>query len=198
MIIGYARVSDKSQRDNNSFEQQEGEILARYENAVIVKEQFTGKTTDRPIFNAVVEKLKANDILVVTKLDRFARNTEEGIHVVKQLFAKGVAIHVLNIGLLEDTTMGRFFLTTMLAVAEMERCTILERTRAGKEIAKQKDGYKEGRPKKVYSKQQVELVTQLIAQDTSIHGIASAMNMPYSSCWRLVRTIIAEEAERNE
>lgn len=103
---------------------------------------------DRPVFNELLESLQADDILVVSKLDRFARNTVEGIHVVEQLFKKKVAIHILNIGLLEDTPMGRFFLTTMLAVAELERNMIVERTQTGKELARLRSDYKEGRPRK--------------------------------------------------
>lgn len=56
-------------------------------------------------------------------------------------------MHVLNVGLLEDTPMGQFFLTTLLAVAQLERSQIVERTQTGKEIAKKREGYKEGRPK---------------------------------------------------
>ena len=82
------------------------------------------------------------------KLDRLARNVVEGIEVVQNLFAKNVKVHVLNIGLLENTTMGKFFLATMLAVAELERNMIVERTQAGKEIAKTKSGFKDGRPNK--------------------------------------------------
>ena len=153
MIYGYCRVSSKGQLDNNSLEQQEEEILNKYDNAIIIKEQYTGTTTDRPKFNELINELNKNDILVVTKLDRFARNTEEGIHLIKQLFAKGVSVHVLNVGLLEDTTMGKFFLTTLLAVAEMERNMIIESTQNGKAIAKQKEGFTEGRPKKSTEKQ---------------------------------------------
>lgn len=153
MIYGYCRVSSKGQLDNNSLEQQEEEILNKYDNAIIIKEQYTGTTTDRPKFKELINELDKNDILVVTKLDRFARNTEEGIHLIKELFAKGVSVHVLNVGLLEDTTMGKFFLTTLLAVAEMERNMIIERTQNGKAIARQKEGFKEGRPKKSTEKQ---------------------------------------------
>ena len=42
--------------------------------------------------------------------------------------------------------MGQFFKTTLLAVAELERSNILERTQTGKAIAKQKPGFREGRP----------------------------------------------------
>src|SRR5699024_2628344 len=98
-------------------------------------------------FNKLIEELQEGDTLVVTKLDRLARNTVEGIQIIEKLFAKGVSVHVLNVGLLENTTMGKFFLTTLLAVAEMERNIIIERTQAGKEIAKQDPNFKEGRPK---------------------------------------------------
>ena len=57
--------------------------------------------------------------------------------------------------------MGRFFLTTLLAVAEMERSTILERTQAGKEIARTRNGYKEGRPKK-FTKEQLDHAIELL------------------------------------
>ena len=155
MIHGYCRVSSKGQLDNYSLEQQQEEILNKYNNAKIVQEQFTGTTTDRPKLTELIKELEKNDTLVVTKLDRLARNTEEGIHLIKKLFEKGVSVHVLNVGLLENTTMGQFFITTLLAVAEMERNMIVERTQAGKAIAKQKEGFKEGRPKK-YNKKQLD------------------------------------------
>ena len=61
--------------------QQQGEILNRYSNAIIYSEQFTGTTTQRPIFNEVVKNLIKGDTLVVCKLDRLARSTMEGIEL---------------------------------------------------------------------------------------------------------------------
>lgn len=148
MIYGYCRVSSKKQLEGHGLEAQRQEILAKYNNVSILEEQYTGTKTNRPVFNELMSTIEKGDILVVTKLDRLARNTVEGIQIVEQLFSKGVSVHVLNVGLLEDTTMGRFFLTTLLAVAEMERNMIIERTQAGKEVAKQNPNFKEGRPKK--------------------------------------------------
>lgn len=162
MIYGYARVSTRKQaNDGNSLQGQIKEIKDRYESSTIFEEQYTGTSTDRPIFNQLIEQLNKGDTLVVTKLDRLARNTVEGIQVVENLFSKGVAVHVLNVGLLENTTMGKFFLTTLLAVAEMERNTIIERTQAGKEIARTKNGFKDGRPKK-YTETQLEMALNLL------------------------------------
>jgi len=131
----------------------------------IYSEKFTGTKSDRPQLQEVLSILKEGDTLVVTKLDRLARNTVEGIEIVKGLFSKGVRVHVLNVGLLEDTTMGRFFLTTLLAVAEMERNLIVERTQEGKAIAKQRDDFREGRPNK-YSKKQIEHALKLLETES--------------------------------
>ncbi|XZM47567.1 recombinase family protein (plasmid) [Clostridium perfringens] len=169
MIIGYCRVSSKGQIDNNSLEQQEREIIEKYNNVEIYKEQYTGTTMDRPVLNEVLDKLNKGDTLVVSKLDRLARTTKEGITIIEMLFSKGVAVHVLNVGLLENTIMGRFFLTTLLAVAEMERNMIIERTRSGKEIARTKEGYKEGRPKK-YSKRQIENALSMLTVNGGIYS----------------------------
>ncbi|HAT4309289.1 TPA: recombinase family protein [Clostridium perfringens] len=161
-IVGYCRVSTKKQLlEGNGLEAQEKEILERYNNAIIYKEQFTGSVIERPVLNEVLSELQSGDMLVVTKLDRLARNTVEGIEIVQELFKKEVAVHVLNIGLLENTSMGKFFLTTLLAVAEMERNTIIERTQSGREIARTKSGYREGRPKK-YEKEQLNHAMELL------------------------------------
>jgi DNA invertase Pin-like site-specific DNA recombinase len=159
--IGYCRVSTKTQLEGNGLEAQEKEILCKYDNADIRKEQYTGKSTERPILNNVIGSLGNGDLLIVTKLDRLARNTLEGIKIIEELFKKGINVHVLNVGLLENTHMGKFFITTLLAVAEMERTTILERMQSGKEIAKTKEGYKEGRPI-IYTTHQLDWCIDLV------------------------------------
>lgn len=186
MIYGYCRVSSKGQLENNSLEQQEKEILEKYEGASIIQEQFTGTTTHRPKFEELIDNLKENDTLVVTKLDRLARNTKEGIEIVEGLFKKGVSVHVLNVGLLENTTMGKFFLTTLLAVAEMERNMIVERTQAGKEIAKTKEGYKEGR-KPTYSQKQLEHASKLKLDGSSYKQVEEVTGISKMTLYRYMK-----------
>lgn len=188
MIYGYCRVSTRKQlTDGNSLQAQAEEIKVRYENAEVIEEQYTGTSTDRPIFTELVQKLNAGDTLVVTKLDRLARNTVEGIQVVESLFAKGVAVHVLNVGLLENTTMGKFFLTTLLAVAEMERNTIIERTQSGKEVAKTKAGFKDGRPRK-YTQTQLDIALDLIEnKKKSYTQVEQEMKISKSTLVRAMR-----------
>lgn len=147
MIYGYARVSTTTQgRDGNSLEEQEA-ALKNYGCQKIITEAFTGKTMERPKFQALLNELKENDTLVVCKLDRFARTTVDGVQTVQDLFNRGVKVHILNMGLIENTLTGNLILTVMLAFAEYERGMIVERTQTGKAIAKQNPNFREGRPK---------------------------------------------------
>lgn len=186
MIYGYCRVSTRGQLENNSLDQQEQEILSKYSSATIYKEQFTGSTTDRPILNELLYELKKDDTLVVTKLDRLARNTVEGIQIIQSLFDKEVSVHVLNVGLLGNTTMGKFFLTTLLAVAEMERSMIIERTQAGKAIAKQRDDFREGRPR-LYKRKQVDHALDLVESGKSYKEVSQICGMSESTLYRGMR-----------
>lgn len=153
-IIGYCRVSTKGQIEGNSLEDQSTKILERYSNAEIIEESYSG-AKERPIFNKILKRLNNGDTLVVTKLDRFCRTTKEGLQYIDVLLDKGVKIHILNMGLIEDTPMGRLIVTNLLAFAEFERAMIIERTQSGKAIAKTKEGYSEGRPK-AYTKEQLD------------------------------------------
>ena len=148
MRYGYGRVSTKGQeRDGNSLHDQKTKLREAGCDKIVL-EAYTGTKMDRPKFNRVLDKLQPGDTLVVCKLDRFARTAREGLEVVENLMARGVSVHILNMGLIEDTPMGRVILTVMLAFAQFERDSIVERTQAGKETAKQREDYKEGRPRR--------------------------------------------------
>lgn len=151
-IIGYVRVSTKGQLDGYSIDQQIGEILSVYKEVVIYEEGLSG-AKERPVFNEVLSILEKDDILVVTKLDRFCRTTKEGLQYIDMLLEKRVKIHILNMGLIENSPVGKLIVTNLLAFAEFERAMIIERTQSGKAIAKTKEGFKEGRPKKFTKKQ---------------------------------------------
>jgi len=184
MKYGYARVSTVNQDLESQIQALKSESCD-----VIYSEKFTGTKSDRPKFQKVLSELKENDTLVVTKLDRLARNTKEGIEIIESLFTKGVRVHVLNVGLLENTTMGRFFLQTLLAVAEMERNLIVERTQEGKAIAKQREGFTEGRPKK-FTKKQLDHAMSLRLQGYSFKQVADVTGISIS-------TLKRESSKRN-
>lgn len=152
-------MSSRKQLHGNSLEDQTTTLTANGA-ATITTEQYTGKTTSRPKLQKLLDSLHPGDTLMVTKLDRLARNVSEGIDLIRALFKKDVKVHVLNIGLLENTSMGNFFITTLLAVAELERNMIIERTQAGKEVARTKAGFREGRPP--IPKEKIQLAITLL------------------------------------
>ncbi len=147
MIYGYMRVSTVGQVKGNSLEEQE-RILRQNGAVILYQDAFTGTKTSRPNFNKLLDILQEGDTLVITKLDRFARNTVEGINVVQHLLERGVRVNILNMGTVDNTPTGKLILTVMLGFAEFERDMIIQRTSEGKSIAKTKVGYWEGRPPK--------------------------------------------------
>ena len=144
MIYGYARVSTKKQLEGNGLEVQEKALLDAGADKV-VKEQYTGTTMQRPKLDVLLAQLTAGDTLMAAKLDRIARTAAEGAAVIRSLQERGVAVHILNIGILDNSTTGRLMMNVLLAFAEFERDMIVERTQAGREIARTHAGYREGR-----------------------------------------------------
>lgn len=159
---GYARVSTVKQVNGNSLDDQE-QLLSGNGCHEIIIEQYTGKTTDRPKLNDLIERLQPGDTLMVTKLDRLARTVREGSNLIQQLIAKDIAVTILNMGTISNKPMDRLMLNVMLAFAEFERDIIAERTQSGKAIARTKEGFKDGRPKK-YNKVQMDHALQLLGQ----------------------------------
>ncbi|MFD2658519.1 recombinase family protein [Gracilibacillus thailandensis] len=155
MKYGYARVSTIHQDLEFQID-----MLNKEGCEMIYKEKFTGTKKERPEFQKLLDVLQSGDTLVVTKLDRFARSTADGIQTIKNLFERGIKVHVLNMGIVEDTPTGRLILSIMLAFAEFERDMIVERTQEGKAIAKRKEDFREGRPKK-YSRKQIDHAIKL-------------------------------------
>lgn len=167
MIYGYARVSTAGQaRDGNSLEAQREALLTHGAQAIYA-DSFTGTKAHRPELDRLLEVIQAGDTLVVTKLDRIARSTLAGLELFNALVERGVTVHILNMGVFDNTPTGRLMRTMMLAIAEFERDMIVERTSEGKEVARAKNpNYKEGRKAK-----QIENLPEHIRQVDS--GVVS-------------------------
>lgn len=164
-IYGYARVSTTGQvKFGNSMENQI-DLLKNAGCEVVYEETYTGTKKDRPVFKKILEELKTGDTIVVTKLDRLARTAIEGVTLVQELLDNGVNVHILNMGMVENSPVGKLILTIMLAFAEFERDLIIERTQEGREIAKKNPDYREGRPKK-FKRKQIAHALDLLKEHT--------------------------------
>ena len=165
MIYGYARVSTvKQMKNGNSIEDQ----IAKLKEAgalEVVTDSYSGTKMDRPNFTGLLNRLEAGDKLIVTKLDRFARTAVEGGAIVKALHEKGVTIQILNMGVADNSPMGKLMVTMLLAFAEFERDMIVERTQSGKAIAKANGKRVDGRPKK-FKPEQMDHAMQLLENNS--------------------------------
>lgn len=191
MIYGYSRVSTYGQaRDGNSLQEQLS-ILESYNCDEIIQEAFTGKTTERPKFKELINKLQSGDTLVVTKLDRFARTLIEGEKIVSDLIDRGVKVIIDNMSMiLDNTPNSKLMRQVFFAFAEYERNMIIERTQSGKAIAKQREDFKEGRPNK-YSKKQINHALGLLAYN-SYKQVEEMTGISKSTLIRAKRRILIE------
>src|SRR4051794_7187885 len=142
-IIGYARVSTTDQTPQLQLDalQQAGATRIFTDHGV------SGSKASRLQLDAALDHLREGDVLAVWKLDRLGRNTQHVLAVVDKLTSRGVGFRSLTEGLHTDGPMGKAMLTIMAAFAQLERDTMIERTRAGLAAAGA-NGRKGGRPRK--------------------------------------------------
>lgn len=188
MIYGYARVSTKGQaRDGNSLEGQTNS-LTEAGAAKIYYDSFTGTKIDRPEFDKLKAKLLPGDTLIVTKLDRFARSASQGSQMIEALIAQGVTVHILNLGVMDNTPTGKLIRNVMLSFAEFERDMIVERTQEGKAIAREKGVRVDGRPKLKVSREKFsELFEEQQKGGITVGDACTLLGISRSSWYNLAR-----------
>ncbi len=193
MIYGYCRVSTKGQaKDGNSLDAQKAAVRdAGVEK--IYSDAFTGTKAHRPELDKLLLEIQSGDKLIVTKLDRIARSATQGIELVNSLLDKGVTVHILNMGIMDNTPTGKLIRTIMLAFAEFERDMIVERTQEGKAIAKLNPEFKEGRPEK-YNSDQIDHALDLLKN----HSYAQVVKLTGISKSTLIRANKRLKMERSE
>jgi len=133
----YARVSTQMQvNDGMSLDAQERDLKRAAEHAgftefeLLREEGRSGKSIKgRPILKAALERLDRGDAaaIFVTRIDRLARSTQDFLTIVDSAHKNGWRIVMLDLNLDTASYQGRFVVTIMSALAEMERAIIAER-----------------------------------------------------------------------
>ena len=92
-IYGYCRVSSAKQ----NIDRQIRNIKAKYEDAIILKETFTGtKVEGRKEFQKLLNRIKEGDTIVFDSVSRMSRNSDEGFELYEKLFNQGIELVFLN------------------------------------------------------------------------------------------------------
>lgn len=141
MKIGYIRISTTDQ--NTARQELLMEQLGVDE---VYIDRMSGKNTNRPELQKMMEYVRRGDTVVVESISRFARNTRDLLELVEKLTAKGVEFISKKEAIDTTTPTGKFMLTVFGAVAELEREYILQRQREGIANAKENGVYKGRKP----------------------------------------------------
>lgn len=193
MKYGYARVSTESQSLSTQLQ-----LLKQVGIDEIFQEKYTRTTTKRPEFARLLAIVQPNDVIIVTKLDRFARNTGEDLQMIQQLFENQVKINILNMGTIDDTPVGRLIFTVFSAFAQFERDMIVTRTQEGKSYARRHNPkYHEGRPK-VYSDEKIWQAYQLHQKGMTYRELSLRTGISISTLRRRFTLIKSVEIRDHE
>ena len=139
VIYIYARTSTKEQ----NVQQQIDYLQGKYKVDYVYSDQQTGKTLERPAFFKLKSSVKEGDSIVVQDLSRIGRNTAEVLDFVESMQALSVAIQIDDMGSVDITSAtGKMVLTTLAAVATMQREQMLEKQAIGIATAKSEGRYK--------------------------------------------------------
>lgn len=142
MKVGYVRISTKEQ---NTARQDE--LMKKLEVEKVYTDRMSGKNTERPELQKMMDFVRDGDIVIVESFSRFARNTRDLLDLTSALREKGVQFVSKKESIDTNTPAGKMMLTIFASLAEFERETILERQAEGIAIAKA-EGRMNGRPRK--------------------------------------------------
>lgn len=137
----YLRVST----DKQATDTQEHDLLRRFPDAEIIREIASGVKA-RPALEALIAVLQPGDTLAVAALDRLGRKLSEILLLIEDLQRRGINLISLREGVDYSSPIGRMTMQVLLAVAELERNLIGQRTSAALQALKAK-GVILGRPR---------------------------------------------------
>ncbi|MGG7146300.1 recombinase family protein [Clostridium butyricum] len=137
MNIGYVRVSTVEQ---NEARQLEG--LNKYNIDRWFKEKVSGKDTNRPQLQAMLDFAREGDTIYIWDFSRLSRSVKDLLEIVEILQKKNVHLVSVKENLDTSTATGKLMLTMIGAINEFERTNLLERQREGIAIAKREGKYK--------------------------------------------------------
>jgi DNA invertase Pin-like site-specific DNA recombinase len=176
MLVGYARVSSVGQ----SFELQEEALKAAGCDKVFTEKRSGTSTSGRDALAEALDFVREGDTLIVTRLDRLARSSQDLHNIIARLTAKGAKFQCLQqAGVDTVSGMGKLVLAILGAVAEFEGDIRKERQREGIEKAKVKGKYLGRKPSA-----DVAAIRDLKAQGLGPSAIAKQLKVGRTTVYR--------------
>ena len=180
--IGYLRVSTQEQRPDRQITG-----LSDLCDELHI-EKMSAATTARPVYEAVIGKLRPGDTLVIWDLDRAYRSTVDALLEAEKLRAREIDFQIVSLQVDTSTPAGMLTYTVMAAFAEFERRMISKRTKEGLAAARLR-GKRIGRPPKLSSAQLRDARRRLQDDRVTVASIADEFDV---APWTLTRALRRE------
>ncbi|MEL6171773.1 MAG: recombinase family protein [Pseudomonadota bacterium] len=177
MLIGYARVSTEEQTLDAQLDALKAAGAER-----VFMDKLSGKSRQRPELEKLLDQLRSDDVVVVTKYDRLARTLADLMSIVATIREKGAGFKSLGEDIDTTTPAGRLIFHVFGSIAEFERERIVERTKEGLAAAR-KRGRVGGRPAAL-SPEAREQVRKLRDEGTKTAEIARMFKVSRSTVLR--------------
>ena len=184
MKIGYARVSTRDQNLDLQLD-----ALKRAGCERIYQEVASGSKTARPALDELLGQLRAEDVLVIWKLDRMGRSLKHLVELVGSLIERKVGLLSLNDPIDTTNAQGRLVFNLFASLAEFERELIRERTQAGLSAARAR-GRVGGRPKGLPPQAQaIAMAAETLYRERrmSVAAIAQKLHISKSTLYSYLR-----------
>jgi DNA invertase Pin-like site-specific DNA recombinase len=175
--IGYARVSTQDQRLDAQHEALRASGCDK-----VFDDTMSGRVSDRPGLQRVMDTLREGDTLVVWKLDRLGRSVKQLVDLVSHIEEVGINFVSLTDSIDTSTPAGRFVFRVMASLAEMERELTVERTRAGLETARLRG--RVGGRRRLMTDSKVEAARQLLGNGVPAQEVASNLSVSVATLYR--------------
>jgi DNA invertase Pin-like site-specific DNA recombinase len=186
MQVGYLRTSTTDQLAGLEAQRDE---LTKIGCEKLYQEQNSGAgDRARPKLEAMLDFIRVDDVVTVTRLDRLARSTRDLLAVADRIKAKGGVLRVLNLGGDTGTATGQLVFTIIAAIAEFERALMLERQKDGIAAAKLAGKYKGRVPTAM---RQAQRVRELDEQGLQRTEIARQLGIGRTSVYRALWLVSA-------
>lgn len=180
---GYARISTTEQDLGGQID-----ALKKAGCEAVYAESASGANTNRKELTKLLKKLRPQDTIVVTRLDRLARSTKDLLNILDELGKREIAFKSL-VDTWADTTTphGRLMLIVLGGIAEFERSLILARTAEGRKRAMER-GVKFGRKPKL-SPFQIDEVKERLAKGDTQTAIAKTYGVDQTTISRVAQVM---------
>ncbi|NMF32684.1 recombinase family protein [Corynebacterium ammoniagenes] len=190
MYIGYARVS--TARQGQSLDTQRDALVAAGCDAErIYSDTISGTKWQRPGLDAALSYMRADDTLVVTRLDRLGRNLAETVNTIANLAERDINVRVLEPVLDTSRPADKVVVNVMASLAEWERELLIQRTREG--VAHARAQGRVAGPKPKLNLEQKKQINQLFQSGESVSALARSFNVSRQTVYRALKEFDSDE-----